>query len=136
MKLILDETRLLGLSNHINYKSILLVLKEIWFFEIYLEILCFISGSMGCEGYKSPYITRKWVQPIFLESLHIGQHPIKILEFNSISFAPNNSPKLPFILVEQRQGSPIPSTSWAHNMSSPWANEVELVGYENRIHKL
>ena len=78
MRPFLNETRLLELSNYLNYKSIGLVLKEIWFFEVYLGIPCSILGSMGCEGYNSPYTAWNWVQPIFLESLHIGKHPIKI----------------------------------------------------------
>ena len=62
---ILNETRHSGLSNYINYKSIGLVLRKIWFFELYLGILCSVSSSMSCEEYNSPYITWKWVQPIF-----------------------------------------------------------------------
>ena len=61
MKSILYETRHLDLSNHINYKVIELVLREIWFFEVYLEILCFVPGSMDCEGYNSTDTTQKWV---------------------------------------------------------------------------
>ena len=66
--LFLDKTRLPGLSIHINDKSIGLMLREIWFFEIYLEILGSILGSIGCEGYDSPYTTQNLVQPILLES--------------------------------------------------------------------
>ena len=95
MKPILDETRHPKLSIHINYKAIILVLREIWFFEVYLGILYSILGSMGCEGYNSPYITRKWVKRILLESLHIEQHPIKISELNSVPIAPSNSINLP-----------------------------------------
>ena len=95
MKSILDETRHPELSIHANYKAIGLVLREIWFFKVYLGILYSILGSMGCEGYKSPYIIQKWVKPMLLESLHIGKHPIKFLKLNSVPIAPSNSINFP-----------------------------------------
>ena len=87
MNLVLYETRYLGLSNYIKYKAIGSVLSELWIFKVYPGILCPLLGSMSCEGCNSPYITLNWLQKILLESLHIGQHLIKI----SVRFDPNFS---------------------------------------------
>ena len=102
MKLILNETRHLELSNHINHKTIGLVLSEIWFFEVYPRFLSLDLTRVACVGHKS-YIASNWVQPILLESLHIEQHPIKISESNSISVATSNLLKLHHVLIGQEQ---------------------------------
>ena len=95
INLFLYETIHLELSNHIKYEVIGLVLQELWIFKIYLRILCSLLNSMSCEGCNSSYLIQNWIQQILLESLHIGQHPIKISEFDIILIAPSNSMKLP-----------------------------------------
>ena len=70
------------------------------------------------------------MQPIFLESLRIGQHAKKILELDSIPIAPSNSSKLPHVLTGHRQGRPIPPILRAYNLSSTQLNEMTLIGNE------
>ena len=104
MKPILNETRHLEFFNHINYKAIGLVLSKIWFLEVYPRFLPLDLPRVACAGHNLAYITSNWVQRILLESLHIGQHFVKISESNSILVAPSNSAKLPHVLTGQRQG--------------------------------
>ena len=133
MKLILNKTRHLELSNHINYKAIGLILWEIWFFEVYLGILCSVLGSTCYEEYNSPYTTWNWVQSILLESLHIEKHSIKILESNSVPIAPRKLLKLPHVLTRLEQGSLEWPNSRAYNLSSIYSNEMKLSGNENEF---
>ena len=73
------------------------------------------------------------MQLIFLEILHIGQHPIKILESNLILVAPNNSANLPHVLTRQRQGRPILPILWAYNLCSTYSNAMKLDGNEKLV---
>ena len=46
MKLFLEETRQSELSNHINYKSMGLEMRELWIFEVLLWILSTVLTSI------------------------------------------------------------------------------------------
>ena len=68
IKPILDETKHLELSNHINYNAIESVLSEIWIFEINSKILSWVLTRQEREEHNSSYITLNGVQQILLES--------------------------------------------------------------------
>ena len=105
MKIFLNEIKHLELSNHINYKVIGLGLSEISFFEVYPRFLPLDLTKVACAGHNSPYTTSNLVQRIFLESLHIEQHLIKISESNSVLVAPSNLLKFPHVLTRLEHGS-------------------------------
>ena len=107
----------IGLSNHINYKIIGLVLSEIWIFKVYPRFLPLDLTRMACAVHNSPYTTSIIVKLILLESLHLGKH-IKISKPNSTLVTPSNLLKLPYVMTGLTQGSSSCWNSRAHNLTS------------------
>ena len=95
------------------------------------QVFEFSFGQMRLFRAKLALYNFELNETKWLESLHIGEHLIKISELDSIPIAPSNSRNLPQVQTGLKQGSPEGPSYKAYNSNSTHANEMGLIVNES-----